>query len=69
MKNKKMSKSISRLFSVGILFVTVPNLFRGEFAIPDFFRGFFLGIGLGLMITGIIRQKRQAALVDEQNTL
>ncbi len=48
-----------RIFiSVGLLFVTIPQLLVHYFQIPDFVHGSLIGIGLGLEISGLIRMRQ-----------
>jgi hypothetical protein len=46
------------LISVGLLFVTIPQLLIHYFQIPDFVHGSLIGIGLGLEIWGLVRMRQ-----------
>jgi hypothetical protein len=52
-----------RLLAMGLLSTTLPTLINDFVHVPDFVRGFMLGIGLGLEVIGIIlmRKERGAA--------
>jgi hypothetical protein len=54
MKFKNAPKTSRRLLAIGLLSTVLPTLVNDFVHIPDFFRGFMAGIGLGLEIMGII---------------
>jgi hypothetical protein len=58
MNIKKTIWSPRVLISVGLLFVTVPQLLIHYFPIPDFIHGFVIGLGLALEIWGLIRMRQ-----------
>jgi hypothetical protein len=58
MNFRKNTWSPRILISVGLLFVTVPQLLIHFMQIPDFVHGFFIGIGLALEIWGLIRMRQ-----------
>jgi len=58
MKNKKFPLTERLLIAIGLLMTTVPQLIKYYIAIPDFFLGFIVGLGLALEITAFIRLKR-----------
>jgi hypothetical protein len=49
----------SRLLAVGLLAVTLPTILKDFIHIPDFFRGFMMGLGLTMEVIGIILMRRQ----------
>lgn len=56
---KKMPKRLRILFAMGCLLATCTPLLRFMFpAMPDFLMGFCQGIGLGMLIWVLIKQKR-----------
>jgi hypothetical protein len=68
--NKKLLAT--RFISIGLLLVTVPFLIKEYVKIPDFFRGFFTGIGLALEIIGLIimtKAKRSAKNTPESELI
>jgi hypothetical protein len=58
MKNTKMPWSLRILFSAGILMAVIVPFASNYVYIPDFFRGFSSGAGIGLMILYILAQKK-----------
>lgn len=58
MNFRKFNWSPCVFISVGLLFVTVPQLLIHYVYIPDFVRGFIIGIGLALEIWGLIRMRQ-----------
>ena len=58
MNVRKTGWSPRVLISIGLLFVTVPQLLIHYISIPDFVRGFVIGIGLALEIWGLIRMRQ-----------
>jgi len=60
MKISKMPPRMRILFSIGILLSTSIPFIHVQFpGIPDFLIGSLSGIGLGLMIAVMIKQKRK----------
>ena len=59
MAKNKTQKTVQLLSSIGLLLATLPTVLKEYIFIPDFFRGFFVGIGLAVMIGGLIWQKKQ----------
>lgn len=56
---KKMPKRLRILFAIGCLLATGTPVLRFMFpAMPDFLMGFCQGIGLGMLIWVLIKQKR-----------
>jgi hypothetical protein len=55
------------LFSLGLLMATMSFLFKDYIHIPDFFRGLFAGVGIGLEIIGmmLMRMNRKACAADQ----
>lgn len=59
---KKMSKRTKIIFAIGcLLATTTPALHLMYPAMPDFFMGFVQGIGLGMLIWMLIKQKRSTS--------
>jgi len=58
MKNKKFPLTDRLLITIGLLMTTLPQLIKHYIAVPDFFLGFIVGVGLALEITAFIRLKR-----------
>jgi len=54
MNIKAQPKTARLLVSMGLLIVTLPMLFKEYVPIPDFARGFLLGIGLVMELTGVV---------------
>ena len=54
MKNNKQPLTAQVLIASGLLLVTLPTVVKEYVPIPDFFRGFFAGLGLMLEISGLI---------------
>jgi hypothetical protein len=59
MKRTKSSRRATILIAIGLLFTTTPLLLKDYINISDFFRGVLPGVGIGLMITALIIQKRK----------
>lgn len=54
---KKQDGTTRILLIVGLLFSSTAGLVKDYIPVPDFFRGFMAGLGLGLMIFGLIRMR------------
>ncbi|TWJ04381.1 hypothetical protein JN11_00089 [Mucilaginibacter frigoritolerans] len=54
MKFKNAPKTARQLLAIGLLLTALSGIINDFIHIPDFFRGFMAGIGLGLEIMGII---------------
>ena len=68
MAKNKTQRTAQLLSAIGLLLVTVPFLVKEYIFIPDFFRGFSAGVGLGLMICGlVIQQKYRTAKQSDSN--
>lgn len=65
MKNEKWPVPARICICVGLLMVTLPSVFKEYVYLPDFFRGFLVGVGLVLEITGLVllkfRKREQGA--------
>ena len=61
MSLKKMPRQPMQFVAVGLLLVTLPTLINDWVHIPDFVRGFLVGLGLVMEINGIVimRKKRK----------
>lgn len=56
---KRMSKPLRIMFAIGCLLATTTPLLRIEFpSMPDFLSGALTGIGLGLLIMVLIKQRK-----------
>ena len=56
---KKVSLKSRRIFALGILLLVAPLLLKDWFVIPDFYKGFMMGIGILLEITGVFMIKKE----------
>ena len=57
-----------RLLAIGLLAVTVPTVLKDFIYIPDFFRGFMLGLGLAMEFIGIILIRKQKTSAANHST-
>jgi len=61
MKKRKMSRSTQIFISLGLVFTAGTTILHDQFpSMPDFVRGALEGLGLGLIITGLVKQGREA---------
>ena len=58
MNIRKQPLYVRLFFSLGIIMATAPLLISDYVKIPDFFRGFFVGLGLTLEIIALIKINR-----------
>ena len=64
---KRMSKYTRIIFAIGCLLATTTPALRLTFPVmPDFFMGFAQGIGLGMLIWVLIKQKRTNSVCNTQ---
>jgi len=64
---KRMSKRTRIIFAIGCLLATTTPALRLMFPVmPDFFMGFARGIGLGMLIWVLIKQKRTNSVCNTQ---
>jgi hypothetical protein len=54
---KKQDGTTRILLGIGLLLNSTAALVKDYLPVPDFFRGFMAGLGLGLMIFGLIRMR------------
>ena len=77
MKIKKTSRGTQILLSLGVVFTSGTLLLHSEFpSMPDILRGGLEGLGFGLVIIGLVRQRKEGSTCDrttaveeENNTL
>jgi len=55
---KKLPWRVRLLICSGLLMATLPNVFAEYIHLPDFLRGFIIGVGLAVEISGFIVLKR-----------
>jgi len=70
MKFENAPKTSRRLLAIGILSTVLPTLVNDFVHIPDFFRGFMAGIGLGLEIMGsiiLLRKSNKTSFQSRSN--
>jgi len=58
MRVRKLPWRVRLLICSGLLLGTLPNVFAEYIHLPDFFRGFLIGIGIVLEISGLIVMRR-----------
>lgn len=61
MKRRRLNRRSQILISVGLILTTGSVLLSDFIHIPDFIRGFCVGIGLGLMFIALVLQKKQGS--------
>ncbi len=62
MKKKKTSRTTQLFISLGLVLTSGTFIVHSEFpSIPDFVRGALVGLGLGLMIIGLVKQRKEGA--------
>ena len=60
MKTKKISRATQILLSLGVVFTSGTLLFHSAFPMmPDFIRGALEGLGMGLIIVGLVKQRKE----------
>ncbi len=59
MKAKRQLRTEQLLFSIGLLLIILPNVFKEYIPMPDFFHGLLVGTGIGLEIIGLILMKKK----------
>jgi len=60
MKKRKMSRSTQIFISLGLVFTSGTLILHDQFpSMPDLLRGLLEGLGLGLMIIGLIRHRKE----------
>jgi hypothetical protein len=62
MSYKKTLMPERLMIATGLLLVTTPTLINDWVHLPDFVRGAFFGLGLGLETIGLIYLKRKRAV-------
>jgi hypothetical protein len=62
MSYKKTPMSERLMIAIGLLLVTTPALINDWVHLPDFVRGAFFGLGLGLETMGLIYLRRKRSI-------